>query len=93
MLECELLAEPLAVEEFPGYNDVYITHKKLQILVTNQTHSWRAALSIVKGVYAIGDSVDKRVYVGSATGATGIWQRWESYALVPARGRAPRRGV
>jgi hypothetical protein len=34
----------------------------------------------VAGVYLISDTRSHQLYVGSATGAGGIWQRWSQYA-------------
>ena len=42
--------------------------------------SWRAALSSVAGVYVISDTATGQLYVGSACGEGGIWQRWSDYA-------------
>ena len=42
--------------------------------------SWKGALSNVSGVYLITDTKIGKLYVGSATGEGGIWQRWSEYA-------------
>jgi hypothetical protein len=36
----------------------------------------RGALSSVAGVYLISDTLDGRLYVGSASGQGSFWQRW-----------------
>ena len=77
----EIRADPLSIEQFPGYSNVTIKHSKLKIIVAQKETTWRTALSNVKGIYLIADSLTGRLYVGSATGKGGIWQRWESYAL------------
>lgn len=77
----EIRSEPLSIEQFPGYNNVIVHHSKLKIIVAQQETTWKSALSNVKGVYLIADSLTGKMYVGSATGEGGIWQRWESYAI------------
>jgi len=38
-------------------------------------------LSSVKGVYVITDSINGKLYIGSASGnSEGVWQRWGAYA-------------
>ena len=51
------------------------------LIVKHQEAGWKAALSNVQGIYLIADQANGRLYVGSAYGAGGIWQRWMSYAL------------
>lgn len=75
----EIRAEPISIEQFPGYNNVIVRHNKLKIIVEQNETSWKTALSNVKGVYLIADSSTGKLYVGSATGEGGIWQRWQSY--------------
>jgi len=77
----EIRAEPLSIEQFPGYNNVTIRYGKLKIIVAQKETTWKTALSNVKGVYLIADCLTGKLYVGSATGEGGIWQRWESYAI------------
>jgi hypothetical protein len=76
----ELKPEKMAIEEFPGYNKVFLTKKKLEIVISQCIESWKGALSNVSGVYLITDTHTGKQYVGSATGDNGIWQRWSEYA-------------
>lgn len=77
------IAPNVKLGHFPGYQNVSIKHKELQQIVARNEPSWQQALSNVKGVYAITDLSDGRIYIGSASGNThGIWQRWSSYANV-----------
>ncbi len=69
----------LFVREFPGYNSVIIDYRTLKLIIDNQIESWKGALSNIKGVYLITDTSIGKLYVGSATGEDGIWQRWETY--------------
>ena len=77
----EILAEPLSIGEFPGFKAVHLTKGELDVIVRQSLESWRTALQNVGGVYLIADKSDGRLYVGSACGEGGIWQRWCSYAM------------
>jgi hypothetical protein len=76
----ELLPERLSIGQFPGYKQVDIGLAELDILVRNNTESWRAALAAVKGIYLITDTTTGKLYVGKADGTDGIWGRWSTYA-------------
>lgn len=76
----EIKPEKMVVEEFSGYNKMVLPHKKLKIIVSQCIESWKSALSNVSGVYLITDTKTGKLYVGSATGDGGIWQRWCAYA-------------
>jgi hypothetical protein len=78
----EIKRERVSVEPFPGYNNVVLDHRRLQVVVSLQEPTWKSALSNVKGVYLIADTSNGKAYVGSATGTEGIWQRWETYAVI-----------
>lgn len=77
------LAPSTKLGSFPGYNNVLLTHKELQIIIKKEAPEWKNALSSVKGVYCITDRFTGKLYIGSASGDNeGIWQRWSSYADV-----------
>jgi hypothetical protein len=76
----ELLPEKMVIEEFKGYNRTCLSKNNLDIIIFQNIDSWRAALSNVAGVYLITDTETGKVYVGSATGNSGIWQRWTEYS-------------
>lgn len=76
----ELLPKKLEVEPFSGYNRSVVTKSKLDIIVRQNLESWRSALENVSGIYLITDVKTGRLYVGSATGEGGIWQRWRQYS-------------
>jgi len=80
MAVSEIKPEKMVVEEFSGYNKVKLSKKRLDIIVSQCIDSWKAALSNVSGVYLITDTKTGKLYVGSATGEGGIWQRWCQYA-------------
>lgn len=70
----------LSVDEFPGYNVANISYSTLKIIIEQKVQSWFGALSNIKGIYFICDRKTGKGYVGSATGDSGIWQRWEAYS-------------
>jgi hypothetical protein len=76
-----ILPERMKIAEFPGFKAVNLTKHELESIVRQGVESWRAALSSVAGVYLISDTATGNLYVGSATGEGGIWQRWTDYAL------------
>ena len=71
----------MVVEEFSGYNKVLLSKKRLELVITQSIESWKGALSNVSGVYLIADTLTGKLYIGSATGEGGIWQRWSEYSI------------
>ena len=80
ILLSEIYPERLRIAEFPGYRAIDLSKEELEIITSQSIESWRAALSSVSGVYLISDTKTGKLYVGSASGEGGIWQRWLSYA-------------
>jgi hypothetical protein len=80
LLVSELKSCCLEIEDFPGFKKVLLTKEKLDIIMTREIASWKAALSSVAGVYLITDTKTGRHYVGSAYGVGGIWRRWRDYS-------------
>jgi hypothetical protein len=80
LLVSEIRPERMAIQHFPGYRNVNISREELMLVTTQALDSWRAALSSVAGVYLISDTNSGKLYVGSASGEGGIWQRWNDYA-------------
>ncbi|WDE95408.1 GIY-YIG nuclease family protein [Lentisphaera profundi] len=77
----EFKAQRMSVQEFPGYNQTSISKSTLDIIISQQIQSWRGALSNIAGIYLITDTNTGKLYVGSATGSEGIWQRWSDYSV------------
>jgi len=75
----EILAKKMEIEEFPGYDSATVSFSKLKIIIEQNIQSWKGALSNIKGVYLITDTETGKLYVGSATGFNGIWNRWTEY--------------
>ena len=76
------LAPATKLGAFPGYRSVLLRHRDLQAIWRQEAPEWKTALSSVKGVYCITDRSTGRLYIGSAAGDGGIWQRWSAYADV-----------
>ena len=84
----EIKSMRISIGDFPGYNKVILSYRQLKIVMTQQEPSWKSALSNIKGIYLISDKFSGKLYVGSATGEDGLWQRWESYAKTGHGGNA-----
>jgi hypothetical protein len=76
----EVLGEAYRFEPFPGYRRVHLSKAALDAIVQSQPLDWKTALASVGGVYVLSDQKTGRLYVGSAAGAGGIWQRWCEYS-------------
>ena len=75
-----ILDKRVALTDFLGFDQVNIDHKTLKRIVSDNIISWKSALSNVKGIYLIVDTLTGKQYVGSAYGDECIWQRWANYA-------------
>lgn len=75
-----ILDKRIALTDFLGFDQVNIDYKTLKHIVSDNIMSWKAALSNVKGVYLIVDTLTGKQYVGSAYGDECIWKRWSDYA-------------
>lgn len=89
----EVYRQRLSIGEFPGFRSVDLTFDELQLIVGHGLESWRSTLSNVAGVYLISDGVTGQLYVGSASGAGGIWQRWSDYSATGHGGNVELRAV
>ncbi len=76
----EFRPERLTIGDFPGFKSVSLSKSELDLIVRQSLDSWRTALSNVAGVYLISDTKTGGLYVGSASGEGGIWQRWSEYS-------------
>ncbi len=63
---------------FTTLSDTSLVMAELRLAMKEVT--WQQGLGSVAGVYLISDEESGKHYVGSAYGASGIWQRWRSYA-------------
>lgn len=72
--------EPNTLGRFPGYSSVRLSLQAIGDLINGrQATEWETALKNVPGVYLITDQSNGRLYVGSAYGEEGLWQRWGCY--------------
>lgn len=76
----KMLDKKLCVPDFPGFTHIAITKSTLDIIVKQEIPSWKAALSNVAGIYLITDKNNGKLYVGKASGNSGLWQRWCAYS-------------
>lgn len=76
----ELRPELVSIRDFPGYKSVLLSYNNLLTIVNRSNLSWKSALCNVAGVYLITDTSNGKLYIGSAYGGEGIWQRWVNYA-------------
>jgi hypothetical protein len=63
-------------QPFPGFASVFLRSDELKLV----PRTWIAALAATGGVYLLVSIATGEQYVGSATGAEGLWSRWEAYA-------------
>ena len=75
-----ILDKRASLTDFVGFDQLDIDYKTLKYVVSENVSSWKTALSNVKGVYLIVDTLTGKQYVGSAYGDECIWQRWADYA-------------
>lgn len=76
----QILEKKVAITDFLGFNKINIDYKALKHIVNDNISSWKTALSNVKGIYLIVDTLTGKQYVGSAYGDECLWQRWSNYA-------------
>lgn len=76
----EVLSKAVSIAEFPGFRFVHLSKEELDRIVRQGAESWKAALSSVAGIYLISHPPSGKLYVGSAHGEGGIWQRWCHYS-------------
>ena len=75
-----ILDKRVTINDFNGFDNVNISYQTLKYITDNNIPSWKSALSNVKGVYLIVDTLTGKQYIGSAYGENCIWQRWTEYA-------------
>jgi len=75
-----ILEESGVVDRYPGNRNVTIKFDVLEKIISNQSETWKAALSVLKGIYIISDNKTKQLYIGSARGKDNVWGRWSKYA-------------
>jgi hypothetical protein len=78
----EIIAAGRKLPPFEDYLEFSLSFSQLRSLFENEDahREWRSRLSAVGGIYLILAESTGDLYVGSATGADGIWGRWRQYA-------------
>ncbi|HEU4365126.1 MAG TPA: GIY-YIG nuclease family protein [Candidatus Krumholzibacteria bacterium] len=91
----EILAPGRTLPPFDDYLEFSLTFAELRDLFANEDahREWRARLSAVGGVYLILAETTGDLYVGSASGESGVWGRWREYAKTGHGGNALLKGV
>jgi hypothetical protein len=86
----EITAPGRTLATFKDYLDFNLSFEELRMLNLhpNANAEWRARLAAVAGVYLIVATTTGQQYVGSASGAAGIWGRWSNYAVDGHAGNA-----
>jgi hypothetical protein len=79
MLVHEIMQERLQCRVFKGYGKINLKFTELETIIKKDVKDWRLKLDNLQGVYLLVDDSDNSMYVGSASGEFGIWQRWSDY--------------
>ncbi len=66
-------------ELFKSIENINHSYYSMETILKNELSDWKTALSKVKGVYLLSDTLTGKHYVGSATGNNGFWGRWSEY--------------
>lgn len=64
---------------FPGFEQIRHDFHILEPIFRSESSDWKTPLSSIKGIYAISDKHNGKLYVGSAYGEMGVWSRWSCY--------------
>lgn len=76
----EILNSEMQDNAFPNYDNVCLSFRELERIITRRQPDWVSALSNQKGVYLIADKASGKLYVGSATAEQGmLLSRWSTY--------------
>lgn len=89
------LLPPSLSQLFPGYQQILINFEDLKkIFADPRAHrDWQAALKANAGIYRIVDLSSGKIYIGSAYGAGGLWERWKVYAKTGHGGNKHLKGL
>lgn len=76
----EILPAMYNGEIFKGYDKIHLSFGKLQSILKGKIYpTYYEALKNITGVYCLTDKMTGKLYIGSATGAYGVAQRWGNY--------------
>jgi len=73
---------PGRMKHFPGYQDVLLSWSELKSICDHPAShpDWVTALKFTAAIYRITDLSSGKIYIGSAYGSAGLWNRWCDYA-------------
>jgi hypothetical protein len=73
---------PGRVKHFSGYQDVLLSWKELKAICSHPAShpDWVSALKFTAAIYRITGLLCGKIYIGSAYGKAGLWNRWCDYA-------------
>ena len=76
----EILSCRYSGEQFEGYDRVNLQYSRLKDIFSGKIMpTYHEALKKITGVYCLTDTNNGMLYIGSATGTEGVWQRWGNY--------------
>lgn len=76
----EILPCRYSGEKFEGYDKVNLPYARLKDIFNGKIMpTYHEALKKITGVYCLTDTSNGMLYIGSATGSEGVWQRWGNY--------------
>ena len=76
----EILSCPYDGEQFKGYDSVFLPYRQLNDIFKGKImRSYNDALQQIKGVYCLTNTENGKLYIGSAYGSGGVYERWGDY--------------
>ena len=76
----EILSCRYSGDKFEGYDNVNLKYSMLKNIFDGKIMpTYHEALEKITGVYCLTDTSNGMLYIGSATGGGGVWQRWGNY--------------
>ena len=75
----EIMQERLECQLFKGYDKINLKFTELETIIKKNVLDWKSKLDNLQGIYLLIDDKNNKLYVGSACGEFGIWQRWSEY--------------
>lgn len=76
----EVLSCRYSGDKFEGYDNVNLKYSMLKNIFDGKIMpTYHEALEKITGVYCLTDTSNGMLYIGSATGGGGVWQRWGNY--------------
>ena len=80
------ILQGLHYRQFSDYLSFILSFRELEEIIINKYRDWKRALENVNCIYMIAYSFNKKQYIGSTSGAGGIWSRWTDYVKTNGTG-------